>query len=177
MTKIVTDGASILRETAKEVPLKDIKSAQIQSILTIMQKELAKESHGVAIAAPQIGKSLRIFVVAGKVFDSLSDGRDADTNTKSKHQIFINPSIIKESKKKIRMSEGCLSVPRLYGQVKRLQKVTITYFDEHANKHTRGASDFLAQIFQHEIDHLNGVLYTDKANDVHKVDKNLKRID
>ena len=80
--------------------------------------------------------------------------------------VFINPEIINLSKKKRKMEEGCLSVRWLYGQVNRHEKVTIKAYDENGKLMTVGASGLLAQIFQHEIDHLNGILFIDKAENV-----------
>lgn len=185
MIKIVTVENKVLRQIAQEVPVDEIKKTKIKKVISDMKNTLAGEKHGVAIAAAQIGINLRIFVVAGKIFDA-REGADR-TETKvaeegkktAKHndQTFINPKIIKKSKNKKELCEGCLSVPYLYGTVERFQKVTISYFDEDGHVQTRGTSGFLAQIFQHELDHLDGILYTDKAKEVHDVDENFNKID
>ncbi len=184
MTKIVTEDNAVLHEVATEVRQEEIRSKQIQKIISNMKKALASEPYGVAIAAPQIGESLRIFVVAGKVFNT-PEGADREETkaaeedkktTKHSDKTFINPKIIKKSKNKKEFGEGCLSVPHLYGTVARYEKVTINYLDESGNKQTRGASGFLAQVFQHEVDHLNGILYTDKATETHKVDNDFNKI-
>ena len=80
--------------------------------------------------------------------------------------VYINPEIKKLSRTKTRVDEGCLSVRYLYGKVERSEKATVTAYDENGHKFTRGGSGLLAQIFQHEIDHLNGILFIDKADDI-----------
>jgi peptide deformylase len=114
------------------------------------------EEDGVAIAAPQIGVSLRIFIVAGK---TLSIIKNEEGQKEYPDQVYINPTLIKLSKKKKKMEEGCLSVRWLYGEVERSEKVTINAHDEHGNKVHMGASGLMAQVFQHEVDHLNGILF------------------
>ena len=143
-----------------------------------MKRLLSKEKFGVAIAAPQIGESLRIFVVTGKVFAALEEPEDTERKANMEappDRVFINPKMLKISKKQQVSSEGCLSIPGKYGtKVKRAEKITINYKDERNVEHEHGATGFLAQVFQHEIDHLNGVLYTDNALEVIDVDENLK---
>jgi len=148
----------VLRETARLVSVKNIGTKKIQDLLERMREALHAEEDGVALAAPQIGESLRIFIVNGEI---LVSERSQKTDL-----VFINPEIIKTSKKKKRVEEGCLSLRYLYGQVQRSEKVTIKAYDETGKTVTRGASGLLAQIFQHEIDHLNGILFTDTAENV-----------
>ncbi len=154
MTKIVQRDAPILRKVAQSVSIKDIESKKIQDILNKMKKALHAEEDGAAIAAPQIGENLRIFMANGALI-----GLPADL-------VFINPEILKSSRQKKKMEEGCLSLRYLYGQVKRSKKVTLKAYDEKGRPFQRGASGLLAQIFQHEVDHLNGILFTDKAENV-----------
>lgn len=158
-TSIVQRTAPILREVAKDVLIKDIASKKIQNLIAKMQKALHKEDDGVAIAAPQIGVSLRIFVVGGRILSKKDEAPKPD-------MVFINPEIIKVSKKKQKMEEGCLSVRWLYGQVERCEKATVRAYDERGKRFTKGASGILAQAFQHEVDHLDGVLFIDKATDL-----------
>ncbi|MFA6050656.1 MAG: peptide deformylase [Candidatus Paceibacterota bacterium] len=167
MVKIVQTGDKVLREKAKEVPIKDIPGKEIQTILKSMQKALLSQGDGVAIAAPQIGESLRIFIVSGRAFD-IEEGLYSEDEKKplAKDLICINPVITKLSRTKADMDEGCLSVRYLYGKVKRSTKATVTAYDENGQKFTRGASGLIAQIFQHETDHLDGILFIDKAKNV-----------
>ena len=166
-TKIVQQENPVLREIAKEVPLKDIQSVKIQKVLRDMKKALATQGDGVAIAAPQIGVSLRIFVVAGKVLHPLwkKDGILPEGEVVD-DLVYINPVVTKVSKSKKWMHEGCLSVRPLWGEVERSTHATVTAYDHTGTKFTRGAGGLLAHIFQHETDHLDGVLFIDKARNV-----------
>ena len=160
---IVQTDDPILRKKAAPVRHEDIGSARIQNIITDMKKAVDSQKDGIAIAAPQVGESLRIFVVSGKVM------READPKYKGKedHLVFINPKILKLSRKMQDAEEGCLSVRWKYGWVKRAEKATISAFDETGKPFERGASGILAQVFQHETDHLDGALFIDKARDIH----------
>ncbi len=184
--KTTNRPSEVLRQIAKEVPVVEIKSKKIQKILKELSESLKSQDDGVAIAAPQIGYSLRIFVVSGKIFGEEFTGRglsqadvptagaplanpDSDPameNSSPKDMVFINPKISKLSREKDWVPEGCLSVRWLYGKTFRSKKATITAYDETGNKFTRGASSLLAQIFQHETDHLNGILFIDHAKDI-----------
>jgi peptide deformylase len=170
MTKqnlIVGREAPILREVARPVSLEEIKSKKFQALLQKMKKALHGEEDGVAIAAPQIGESLRVFVVSGRALVAIATDRKIEEVDEGLSDIvFINPEIIKLSQKKKKMEEGCLSVRWLYGQVKRSEKATVRAYDENGVLFTKGASGILAQIFQHEVDHLNGILFIDKAENV-----------
>ncbi|HEY9586079.1 MAG TPA: peptide deformylase [Candidatus Paceibacterota bacterium] len=157
---------SVLRGTAKPVALKEIGKRKIKKIIADMKRALASQEDGVAIAAPQIGVPMRIFVVSGKVKAIIL--KEDETKTKYPDEVFINPKIVRSSKEKQIMEEGCLSVRWLYGKVKRANKVKMEAFDERGRKVRRGASGLLAQVFQHEIDHLDGKLFTDTAKDLHK---------
>jgi peptide deformylase len=168
MVEIVQDGHKVLREIAVEVPIKDIETPKIQKVLKDMQQALASQDDGVAIAAPQIAVPLRIFVIAGKVFDA--DFIRGENNPKSvtKDKVCINPVFLKVSKDRKLLQEGCLSVRPLYGKVRRATRATIEAYDENGEKFTMSGSGLLAHIFQHEIDHLDGILFIDKASDIHE---------
>jgi peptide deformylase len=160
MIKIIQKEDPVLRKIAKEVAISDIKSVKIKKVISDMKKILATQDDGVAIAAPQIGESLRIFVVSGKAFDII---KKEEGNT---DQIFINPKIVKVSKDKKLVDEGCLSVRWLYGKTRRATRITIEAINEKGEKIIRGASGLLAQIFQHEYDHLQGILFIDHAKNI-----------
>jgi len=179
MKEIVQKNDKVLRQNAKEIPIKEITTPKIKKILKEMSVALKSQNDGVAIAAPQIGYSLSIFLVSGKIFakgfmenreERLAGKKSIDdvikTEKKIKDIIFINPKISKLSREKDWLPEGCLSVRWLYGKAYRSKKATITAYDELGKKFTRGASGLLAQIFQHETDHLNGVLFIDHAKDI-----------
>ncbi|OGG47001.1 peptide deformylase [Candidatus Kaiserbacteria bacterium RIFCSPHIGHO2_01_FULL_49_13] len=162
MVHIVSKDSEALRQIAEKVPLKDIGSARLGKILEDMREALDSQDDGVAIAAPQIGVPLRIFVVSRRILRRTGDQEVRDL-------VCINPEISKLSKEKSSMEEGCLSVRWLYGKVSRSTRATIKAYDENGKSFIRGASGLLAQIFQHETDHLNGILFTDTATDLHKI--------
>ena len=172
MIRIVQNGDPVLRAIAAPVPLEEISSVRIQNIITRMQKALRDQHDGVAIAAPQIGESVRIFVVSGRVFDeSFVRGEGSATEPRDMPEdiAFINPVITKMSRDKKYMMEGCLSVRPTYGKIKRATRATVEAYDQYGKKFTRGASGLLAEIFQHEIDHLNGILFIDNAKDLEDI--------
>jgi peptide deformylase len=138
-----------------------------------MKSALHQEEDGVAIAAPQIGESLRIFVESGRV-KQLIDGEYDETNIPA-DKVYINPEIIRLSRKKTKVEEGCLSVRWLYGFVERSEKARICAYDEFGKKFEKGASGLEAQIFQHEVDHLNGILFIDKAENIENLPPAKKR--
>ena len=174
--KILQRDAVVLRKNAVEIAVPEIKSAKIQLIIKEMREALESQDDGVAIAAPQIGYSMRMFIVSHKVANILKGEEmepshdQVDKAYKSKTStVYINPVIKKVSKKKMSVEEGCLSVRYLYGKVSRSTKATVEAYDENGKKFTRGATGLLAQIFQHEVDHLNGILFTDKAKNVEEI--------
>lgn len=159
MKKIVQIGDKVLAQVAKEVPVNDIPSAAIQEVIADMKEALQKEEDGAAIAAPQIGVSLRIFVVSGKILGKDPEHPEADL-------VCINPVITRSSRRRTPLDEGCLSVRGKYGKVERAVRVTIEAYNERGEKFSRGAGGLLAQAFQHEIDHLDGILFIEKARDI-----------
>jgi peptide deformylase len=170
MSEIVDQHNPILAKKAVEVPVEEITSPKIKTIIARMKKALTAEELGVAIAAPQIGESIRIFVVSGKALAK----REGDPIKKIPDRVFINPEIIKTSRKRQDLHEGCLSVQSkkpetfVWGMVPRAEKIKIRAYDELGKIAEHNASGFLSQIFQHEIDHLEGILYTSKAKSVYE---------
>ncbi len=163
---IAQEGAPVLRQKAALLSKKELASKRVQAVIAKMKKVLKSEEFGVAIAAPQVGEALRIFVVSGRVFESPSEERPIDGGKKeSTHpdRVYINPKLTRLSRKKIEMSEGCLSVRGKYGSVMRHEKASLDALDEEGASCHINATGLLAHIFQHECDHLDGVLYTDKA--------------
>ena len=176
MKKILQSKEAVLRKIAKEVNIREIKTPKIQKILKEMSASLRSQDDGVAIAAPQIGYSLRIFVVSGRILEAEFSEQNLSQDTKKDESktktvkvpdlVFINPKILKLSRDKAWVPEGCLSVRPIYGKTYRSTKALVTAHDEHGKKFQRGASGLLAQIFQHETDHLNGILFIDHAKDL-----------
>ncbi|MBX4198246.1 peptide deformylase [Candidatus Parcubacteria bacterium] len=168
MIQIVQKGDAVLRHIAEVVPVADIGSKKVQDIIARMKKAIAQEEDAVAIAAPQIGEAFRIFVVSGKIFmENYPDINPEDAMPAD--LVAINPEITKLSKEKKKVPEGCLSVRWLYGDVSRSTRASIKAYDEHGKEYKRGGSGLLAQIFQHEIDHLNGILFIDKAENIEDI--------
>lgn len=160
MTDIVqkdTPKGKVLRQIAKRVPKKDFGTKKLTDVLNDMHATLRTQEDGVALAAPQIGLSQRIFVVSPRVFKE---------NPRDMHLVFINPEIIKRSRDKKLLEEGCLSVRWWYGKIRRASRVTIQALDENGHEFEMSASGLLAQIFQHETDHLDGVLFIDNAKEI-----------
>lgn len=172
-SEIVQSGSPVLNAHAKIVPLKDIGSPEIKKILGAMQNALDKEPDGVAIAAPQIGVSLRIFIVSRRAFlvdaESKSGKEAKDIVKNAANMVVINPEITRLSRKRVEVPEGCLSVRWYYGNTLRHEKATIRALDENGKPFTYGGSGLIAQIFQHETDHLNGILFIDHATQIEKL--------
>ena len=142
-------------ETGAENPILRKKCENIKKI-TPEIKELIQEmiktstKEGIGLAANQVGKSLRLFIV------TMPLEKEYYINA------YINPEIIKTAGKQIIKEEGCLSLPGFAANVKRFENLTLKYLDENGQEKTFEASDFLARIIQHEMDHLNGILIIDK---------------
>ena len=181
MVSIVQKENEILRQIAREVTPEEIKRPALKKILRGMQVALDSQEDGVAIAAPQIGEPLRIFIVSKRIFEmeerqeEILSGKPKSNEAsevkkeEQKDMIFINPKMIKLSREKKLMEEGCLSVRWVYGKVKRSVKAIIEAQNEKGELIKRGASGLLAQVFQHELDHLEGTLFIDKAVDIKEV--------
>lgn len=151
---IVTFPEPSLRLKAKQVTKFD---AELQTLVDNMFETL-RAAPGVGLAAPQIGESLRLVVVEYT--------EDEDENAKPKKYVLVNPEIIKRSEDMVTDVEGCLSLPGLAGRVERHQAVTVKAKNRFGKPLKIEAQDWLARIFQHEIDHLDGVLYIDRAEEV-----------
>ena len=162
---IIAYGHPVLKRKA-EVIRKDY--PKLKELIENMFETMYNAS-GVGIAAPQIGLSIRLFIVDTNPFaedDSLSDN---DRNQlKSFKKIFINPVIIDEKGGEWSFEEGCLSIPNIREGVLRQKQITIQYHDENFNKHTDSFDGLLARVIQHEYDHIEGVLFTDKLSSFKK---------
>ena len=156
--KIVTLPEPILRRKARKVT--DF-GPDLQSLLDDMVDTM-REAPGVGLAAPQVNVPLRIIVV--------EYGEDEDETVPPKLYLVVNPEIIRFSDEKEIGTEGCLSIPNIVGDVERSLAVTIKGQNRRGQPMRVKASGWLARIFQHEVDHLDGVLFTDLAENVRKLE-------
>lgn len=175
MRTILPEGENpALREISREIPLGEIPAAPIKKLIADMKKLLSKEEYGVALAASQVGEAVRLFIVSGKALTRGSRNSPDEPEQKGgggeihDDQVYINPEILRVSRERTGKHEGCLSVRNKWGIVPRSEKATIRAYDENGVLFTRNASGFLAHIFQHEMDHLDGTLYTDKATELYE---------
>ncbi len=167
MKEIVQEGAPILRQVAIAVPEEMFGSDTLSEILTDMADALDQEPDGVALAAPQIALPYRIFIVRK---DRTLPPPPSEVSTSETPppmtptvEVYINPEIVRTSRRRASADEGCLSVRGVYGTTKRHERVTIRARREDGSRFERGGGGLLAQIFEHEIDHLNGILFIDHA--------------
>src|SRR3990167_646658 len=165
--EIVQDGEKVLREVAEPVPESLFGSKELDTLIEDMAEALDAFPEGVALAAPQVGVSWRLFIVRRD--RTIDAKRDESGKLSTPHQVpaevevYVNPEIVKTSRKKAKADEGCLSVHGVYGTTKRHERVTIKARRPDGGHIQRGAGGLMAQIFEHEIDHLNGILFTDHA--------------
>ena len=149
--QILKLGNPILRLTAKELTREEILSSEIQELIPKMWSVM-KEAGGIGLAAPQIGISIQLAVIKLE-----NDSERYDNLEDSEEFIIFNPKLEVLDEKKQGFWEGCLSVPGLRGYVERPRKLKINYFNENAVEKEVIVEDFLATVFQHELDHLFGL--------------------
>lgn len=157
MTEIIQLGNPILREIAPSV--NDIFTCEVQSLIDNLM-EVVKISNGVGIAAPQIGHSCRLFVVASRPNPRYPDAPFVNPFT------MINPCIIDHSLEVVEGWEGCLSVYQQRALVPRYQAIAIKYYTREGDLVIKEFTDFIARIIQHELDHLNGILFLDRVKTI-----------
>jgi len=151
-------GQPVLRRESEEVA-KDY--PELKQLLDDMYETLT-QADGCGLAAPQIGKSLRLFIVDGTVL--AEDYPDCAEFKKA----FINPEILEESEETISYSEGCLSLPGISENVIRPVSVKVHYQDENFEEHEEWLEGFCSRIFQHEYDHIEGNVFTDKISPIRR---------
>lgn len=165
-----------LRKKTAEFDFAGINKKELAELVKHMRKMMI-DANGIGLSANQIGLNMRLFVA--QVFDKPVK-RDANNKiimppqSEMKFYAVFNPEIIKFSGKKVAIEEGCLSVPGIYGVVERPDKITLTGLDKNGRKIKIKAADLLARVFQHETDHLNGILFIDKCDKLYKV-KNISK--
>lgn len=167
---IVAYGHPVLRKVCKEI---DSDYPQLEKLIADMRETMANAS-GVGLAAPQIGKDIRLFVVDTEPFSESDDLEPEEKATlKNFKRVFINAEILEEKGEEWAFTEGCLSIPNINEDVNRNKQLTIKYYDENFNEHTETLTGLPARVVQHEYDHIEGKLFTDKLSSLKK--KLLKR--
>ena len=152
-------GHPILRNKTKDIPINAIKSENTQKIIEKMIKTMRKHN-GAGLAANQIYEPIRICII-----EVLDNPRYKHLNTRPL-KVLINPKVtIKKDSATFNSYEGCLSVPNLRGKVKRYNTINVTYYNMDAKKITEDIKGLESIVYQHEIDHLDGYLFTDKVED------------
>lgn len=162
---IIAYGDPVLRKVGKEIT-KDY--PKLDELISNM-KETMKNAQGVGLAAPQIGKDIRLFLIDASPFAE-SDELEEEEKLflKGFNRIFINAKIIEEDGEEWAFNEGCLSIPNINEDVFRNETIHIEYEDENFEKKKDTLSGLAARIFQHEYDHIEGILFTDKLSSLKK---------
>ncbi|KJD34931.1 peptide deformylase [Tamlana sedimentorum] len=162
---IVAYGDPVLRKKATDIA-KDY--PKLNDLIDNMF-ETMYNAYGVGLAAPQIGLPIRMFLVDTTPFSEDEDlSKEEQAALKVFKKVFINAKITKEEGEEWVFNEGCLSIPDVREDVSRKPKVTIEYFDEKFNKHIETYDGLVARVIQHEYDHIEGVLFTDKLSSFKK---------
>lgn len=166
MLDIVTNPNEILRKKSSEVDLDFLLSKKTQELIEKMIPTM-RIKDGVGLAAPQIGQNVRICIIAKEAFlNDLKTDLKLDSDL-----VLVNPVWQKTSRKKNTDIEGCLSVPNTFGEVSRYNDITVKGINEKGKNLEFKAHDFFARVIQHEIDHLDGILFIDKASNI-KIEEN-----
>ena len=153
--EIAQVGNPILRQQAQLV--QDITEEKLQQLMDNLLS-IARDANGVGIAAPQVSESYRLFVICSHPNPRYPDAPMMDPT------IMINPRIISYNDEIVKGWEGCLSVPGVRGLVPRYKVITVEYLDRYGKLQQQKLKDFVARIFQHELDHLNGILFIDRVD-------------
>ncbi|MEN8765318.1 MAG: peptide deformylase [Wenyingzhuangia sp.] len=172
---VIAYGDPVLRKVGKEI---DKEFPALENLIADMW-ETMENANGVGLAAPQIGKSLRLFVIDATPF---AEDENLETGEKevlqSFRKVFINPKIVSEEGEEWAFEEGCLSIPDVREEIWRNETVHVTYQDENFETHKATYTGLAARVFQHEYDHIEGVLFTDKISSLKKrlIKKKLENI-
>lgn len=163
MLKRTQFGNPVLRQVAKRVGLNEIASEPIQDLIADMWHTLISKKLGIGLAAPQVGKSLAVAVIAIRPTELRPKIEPFDA-------VFINPEIVETRGRRKALWEGCISSGSggkadLFGKALRYSEVVVKYYDETGQQRTKTLTGLPAQVAQHEIDHLNGVLFVDRVRD------------
>ena len=156
---IVAYGDPILKKECEEI---DENYPNLKQLISDMFETMYK-AKGVGLAAPQIGENIRLFIVDGSPFaeDEEEEDNPLAEGIENFKKVFINPIIEEEVGKEWPFQEGCLSIPKIRENVSRKPDITVSYYDENWELKEESYSGYAARIFQHEYDHIEGVLFTD----------------
>jgi peptide deformylase len=167
---IVAYGDPILKREAEEI---DSDFPNLQELISNMF-ETMYNANGVGLAAPQIGKSIRLFIIDATPFLERDDDEEVEISAEERAQltdlkkVFINPILLEETGDKWAFNEGCLSIPGINEDVMRKRDLVIEYYDENFNLKEESYSGKAARVIQHEYDHIEGILFTDRLNPLRK---------
>lgn len=153
--KVAHMGHPVLRAKARPLEAAEIRSPAVQQLIDDMLETMA-EYHGVGLAAPQVHKSVRLFVAG------FPEGEDDDEEPEVPQMVLINPEITIVGKETVEDWEGCLSIPDIRGRVPRARQIVVRAYDRNGKRLEIQASNFTARVLQHETDHLDGVLFFDR---------------
>lgn len=160
--KVCEFGNPNLRQKSTNLPAKDISTVRVQKLIKNMQDLLLAKKLGVGLAAPQIGKDLALAVICVRPIKHRKEVEELDL-------VIINPEITKTYGRRIQQWEGCISggplKSGLFAKVPRYKKIGLKYRDEKGKLHNKTFEGLIAHIIQHEVDHLNGILFVDRVKD------------
>ncbi|MBI2589351.1 peptide deformylase [Candidatus Saccharibacteria bacterium] len=154
-------GNPILRTKARQLAKSEILSPVIKKLITDMRYTLAYKKYGVGLAAPQIGQGVALCIIEIKP----TKLRPKLPKSKWASLIVVNPKIVKVYGRRQQVYEGCISFAEVFAKVPRHKKIRVKYLNEKAATHQKDFKGLVAQVLQHEIDHLNGILFVDKVKD------------
>ncbi len=154
-------GNPILRAKTRPLSRQEILSKETKLLIDDMRYMLAKKKYGVGLAPPQVGYSLSMAIIEIKPTKT----RPKLPKKKWVSLVIINPSLIKTYGNRKQLYEGCISFADVFAKVPRYKKIRVRYYDENAKKHEKDFEGLLAHVIQHEIDHLNGILFVDRVKD------------
>ncbi|MEL1244071.1 peptide deformylase [Flavobacterium sp. DGU11] len=172
---IIGYGDPVLRKKGVDIAKDDPNLKQIVADMY----ETMYNAFGVGLAAPQVGLAIRLFIVDTSPFSDDDDlPKEEQEQLANFKKTFINPVMLKEEGEEWGFNEGCLSIPEVREDVYRHEKITIEYYDEDFNKHTDVYDGLIARVIQHEYDHIEGILFTDKISSLKKrlIQKKLQNI-
>ena len=155
LLEVIELGNPILRQKAQ--PVQDVKSERIQTLVENLLVTV-KEANGVGIAAPQVAQSDRLFIVASRPNLRYPSAPTMEPTA------MINPKILAHSDETVQGWEGCLSIPGIRGKVPRYRAIEVEYTGRDSKLHKQELTDFVARIFQHELDHLDGIVFIDRID-------------